>query len=233
MKKLVFLLVVSGIVQPLRAGSLTGTESDVNKVISESPRIDWGGPGRLVPDQSNQMLEGGPSTMSFELDAPAPVVVPGPQRANPAIDYETFAKNVHEVDKLREQRRVSESEFLKMAAEPGTVILDARSREKYSGLHIKGALNLPLPDFTAEELEKLIPEKATRILIYCNNNFDAKSSPAVATFAPTKAPPASLNIYTFNTLYSYGYRNVYELGPLIKLPESKLSFEGSSVPPSE
>ncbi len=41
---------------------------------------------------------------------------------------------------------------------------------------------------------------------------------------------ASLNLYTFNTLYSYGYKNVYELGPLIDIQKSVLAFEGSLVP---
>lgn len=32
-----------------------------------------------------------------------------------------------------------------MSREPGTVVLDARSREKYEALYIKGALNLSFP----------------------------------------------------------------------------------------
>ena len=35
------------------------------------------------------------------------------------------------------------------------------------------------------------------------------------------------NIHTFNALYSYGYRNVYELGPLIDISKAKIEFEGS------
>jgi hypothetical protein len=44
---------------------------------------------------------------------------------------------------------------------------------------------------------------------------------------------ASLNLYTFNTLYSYGYTNVYELGPLIEIQKSMLPFEGTSVIPNK
>ena len=44
---------------------------------------------------------------------------------------------------------------------------------------------------------------------------------------PTKVPAASLNIHTFNTLYNYGYRNVYELGPLVDVKKTKLPLEGS------
>ena len=31
------------------------------------------------------------------------------------------------------------------------------------------------------------------------------------------------------TLYDYGYRNVYELGPNVKLQDSKLPFDGSEA----
>lgn len=140
---------------------------------------------------------------------------------NHLINYEQFLQDTRMVAVLRSQRRVTENEFLQMAQDRSTVILDARSTEKYQKLHIKGAKHLSLPDITEAELAKIIPSKSTRILIYCNNNFENE-----AEAFPTKAPAASLNIYTFNTLYSYGYKNVYELGPLIDIHKSKLPFEG-------
>jgi|GEM_PF-3815792 len=42
-----------------------------------------------------------------------------------------------------------------------------------------------------------------------------------------KAARASLNISTYIALYSYGYRNVYELGPLLDVHATKLPLEGS------
>lgn len=140
---------------------------------------------------------------------------------NRLINYDQFLRDARVVAELRNQRRVTEEEFLKMAQDPATVIFDARSSEKYRKLHIKGAKHLSLPDITAEELAKLIPNKNTRILIYCNNNFENE----VRAF-PAKVASTSLNIYTFNTLYGYGYKNVYELGPLIDITKSKLPFEG-------
>jgi hypothetical protein len=140
---------------------------------------------------------------------------------NRLIDYAAFERNVVAVGKLREQRRVSEQEFLRMAQDPATVVLDARSAQMFQLLHVKGAKNLSLPDFTEAELAKVIPSKDTRVLIYCNNNFLS----APKAFA-TKAPSASLNIHTFNVLYSYGYRNVYELGPLIDVNAAQIRFEG-------
>jgi phage shock protein E len=141
---------------------------------------------------------------------------------NPLIDYATFARQVQEVGKLRAQRRVSESQFIRMARDPDTVVLDARSAEKFALLHIRGARNLSLPDMTEEELARVIPSKTTRVLIYCNNNF---ASEPVAL--PTKAPPASLNVHTFTVLHAYGYTNVYELGPVIDVHRAKLTFAGS------
>lgn len=146
---------------------------------------------------------------------------------NRLIDYDRFLESAQEVGKLRKQRRVTEEQFIKMSQEPGTIVFDARSDEKYRLLHIKGATHLSLPDLTAGELAKVIPEKTARILIYCNNNFD--NSPAAF---PAKATDASLNIFTFNSLYSYGYKNIYELGPVIDANHTKLQFEGTraSVP---
>jgi hypothetical protein len=111
-----------------------------------------------------------------------------------------------------------------MASQPGTIVFDARSDDKYQKLHIKGARHLSFPEITEPELAKVFSAKSNRILIYCNNNF----LNAPDSFA-TKAPSASLNIHTFNTLVSYGYTNVYELGPLLDIRTTKLSFEGTQV----
>ena len=133
---------------------------------------------------------------------------------NQLIDYDSFQQNVIRVGQLREQRRVTERQFIRMAHDADTIVLDARSVERFAMLHVKGARNLSLPDMTAEELAKVIPSKSTRILIYCNNNF-------------LNAPAASLNLSTYIALYSYGYRNVYELGPLIDVAQARLPLEGS------
>jgi hypothetical protein len=140
--------------------------------------------------------------------------------ANPAIDMDGYLRVSREAAEHRETRRVSEEEFIRMSREPGTVVLDARSREKYDELHVEGAVSLPFPDIAIESLKRTIPEKSTRVLIYCNNNFANAEGPF-----PAKIARASLNLSTYIALYSYGYRNVHELGPLIDLKASKLQFE--------
>jgi len=139
--------------------------------------------------------------------------------ANPAIDMDGYLRISREAAQHRETRRVSEEEFIRMSRQPGTVVLDARSREKFAELHVKGAINLPFPDIAIESLEATIPDRNTRILIYCNNNFANAEGPF-----PAKIARASLNLSTYIALYSYGYRNVYELGPLIDLRDSRLEF---------
>lgn len=138
---------------------------------------------------------------------------------NPNIDMQGYLKVASEAADYRESRRLTEDDFISMSHEPGTIILDARSREKYDTLHIKGAINLSFPDITVESLNRVLPDKDTRILIYCNNNFVGEQKAF-----PTKAITASLNINTYIALYTYGYRNVYELGPLLDIKKSKLEF---------
>src|SRR5204863_4135984 len=107
-------------------------------------------------------------------------------------DYNGFLTNAVQVGKLRQERRVSEQDFIEMSQEPDTLVLDARSDSKYQLLHVKDAKRLSLPDMTATELAKVIPTKTTRILLYCNNNFE--NEPAAF---PTKALRELLNVFTF------------------------------------
>ena len=138
---------------------------------------------------------------------------------NPAIDMKGYLKAASEAAEHRESRRLTEDEFLRLSREPGTITLDARSREKYDKLHIKGAINLSFPDITVDSLNSVLPDKNTRILIYCNNNFVGEQKAF-----PTKMSIASLNLSTYIALYSYGYRNVYELGPLLDVKTTKLDL---------
>ena len=143
---------------------------------------------------------------------------------NPLIDYDGFARDVADVGKVRESRRISEEEFIRMAREPGTVVLDARSERLFRLRHVDGAVNLSFPEFTRESLARVIPSPGTRVLIYCNNNFRG-----AAESMPTKAIGSALNLSTFVALHTYGYRNVYELAPAIDVASSRLRFAGTEV----
>jgi len=62
------------------------------------------------------------------------------------------------------------------------------------------------------------------VLIYCNNNFRG----APESF-PVKAVASALNLSTFVSLHAYGYRNVYELAPVLDVSLSKLAFAGTEA----
>ncbi len=154
----------------------------------------------------------------------APAAGPSPTD-NPAIDMQRYLRVSFEAARYREDHRLSEDAFIRMSKIPGTIVLDARSREKYDALHIKGAINLSFPDIAVESLERVLPDRNARILIYCNNNF------VNANWAfPVKAASASLNIATYITLYDYGYRNVFELGPLLDVNATRLELDGTEQP---
>lgn len=143
--------------------------------------------------------------------------------ANPAIDPAAFLRVARQAADYRQSHRLTEDEFIAMARLRGTVILDARSRDRYDELHVKGAINLPFPDITLDSLARLLPDKGARVLIYCNNNFANAPNPF-----PAKLASAALNLSTYTALYDYGYRNVYELGPLLDLRTTRIAFDPRS-----
>lgn len=126
------------------------------------------------------------------------------------IDYPGFRNLTGEVETYRANRLVSLAEFHRMAREPNTIILDARSANAFAAGHIAGAINLPFTDFTDQSLRAALGDPNTRILIYCNNNFSNNEQPVML-----KSVQLALNIQTFINLYGYGYRNVYELGDIV------------------
>jgi phage shock protein E len=126
------------------------------------------------------------------------------------INYSGFRNLTGEVETYRAQRLVSLADFQRMAGEPNTIILDARSADAFADGHIDGAVNLPFTDFTDQSLRQALRDPNARILIYCNNNFSNNAAPVVL-----KRVELALNIQTFINLYGYGYRNLYELGDVV------------------
>ena len=153
--------------------------------------------------------------------APAPLTV---AIANEHIDFARYLTIAHGADVVREPRRLTEDDFAAAMRVPGTVLLDARSADKYRERHLAGAVSLPFTDFTADALARVIPTTTTRVLIYCNNNFAGDDRAF-----PSKAAPASLNISTYIALVTYGYENVWELGPYLDVATSTLRWAGTNV----
>src|SRR5580765_4597864 len=136
--------------------------------------------------------------------------------ANPAIDMKGYIAVAMQAADHRTTHRLSEDDFLRLSRDPATIVLDARSKQKYDLLHVKGAINLSFPDITKASLAATLPDKDARILIYCNNNF-VNNEKAF----PSKMATASLNLSTYIALYTYGYRNIYELAPLLDAGTTK------------
>lgn len=147
-----------------------------------------------------------------------------PAIANAQIDYQGFRDIVVGSAEQREQGRLDEAAFIAAMADSTVVLLDARSADAYRLRHVRGAINLPFTDFTAERLAVIIPDTGTRILIYCNNNFAGSQ----AAF-PTKAPAASLNLATQASLRAYGYRHIQELGSFLDVATTRIPFDGEEV----
>jgi phage shock protein E len=138
--------------------------------------------------------------------------------ANRQVDYPAFQQLTARVSPVRAKRLVSLDQF-KAKAKRGAIILDARSANAFAQGHIKGAVNLPFTDFTAESLAATIGDAKRPILIYCNNNFSNHKAPV-----GLKAAPVALNIQTFINLTGYGYHNVYELADLVDFNEPKVEW---------
>jgi len=161
------------------------------------------------------------------------------------VSFDDFKGLVAEVETHRASRLVDFNTFMKMSKEPGVIILDTRSTFRFERIHVKGARHLAFTDFTQDNLRKVIPSFETKILIYCNNNFDgnqkdfaskialprAKPGNAVTTQFTDQAKPVmmALNIPTYINLYGYGYHNVYELHEFVNVNDPRIAFEGSVV----
>jgi hypothetical protein len=163
------------------------------------------------------------------------------------VSFDDFKGLVAEVETHRASRLIDLNTFLAMSKEPGVIILDSRSAFRFDRIHVKGAKHLAFTDFTQDTLAKVIPTFETKILIYCNNNFDGNQTDFASKVAMPRARPdrtvanqfasqakplmMALNIPTYINLYGYGYRNVYELDELVKVTDPRIAFEGSIVEP--
>ena len=161
------------------------------------------------------------------------------------VSFDDFKGLVAEVEPHRASRLIDLNTFLKMSKEEGVILLDSRSDFRFDRIHLNGAKHLAFTDFTQDNLAKVIPTFETKILIYCNNNFEGNQRDfatkvagprpvadkgAAAQFAAQAKPlMMALNIPTYVNLYGYGYHNVYELHELVKVNDPRITFEGSIV----
>ena len=99
---------------------------------------------------------------------------------SPLIDYQGITELTVQVQPYRSTRLIPIADFQQRASQGDVLILDARSAAAFKAGHLKGAVNLPLPDFTAEALAEIVGTNPNReILIYCNNNFINNRNPVM------------------------------------------------------
>lgn len=152
-----------------------------------------------------------------------------------ACDFDSFVKIAQKVQHERAQRLLSAKQFVQMASEPGTVVLDARSVDSFELVRVKGSKNLPYTSFGEATLSKLIPTHQTKILIYCRNNLDSKSlkkledpnddDEQIVTALTIKKPMGGLNVPVAITLRIYGYEDVWELDEIVDPWNTPIPFE--------
>ena len=174
-------------------------------------------------------------TIQAQTSLTGSVAIPAEQPAS-KVDFDAYEKLAKEVGEYRKDRLIPLETFSKFSREDNVIILDTRSEAMFKAKHVKGAINLNFSDFTQANLAKIIPSADTKILIYCNNNFDndqiyfvTKAALPPVALKSGKELTLALNIPTFINLYGYGYKNVYELAELISVFDPRIVFEGTSV----
>ncbi|MDH4473312.1 MAG: rhodanese-like domain-containing protein [Fluviicola sp.] len=190
--------------------------------------------GTAVPEGENEMKRLNGQNASKAKQPLIPSVL---------VNFEDYSELMAEVETYREAHLVSLDRFNEMKKE-NTIILDFRSKAQYDAKHVKGAINLDFTEFTQDRLNTLIPDKNTRILIYCNNNFvtdfnSLNEDPYLQskamnypkkTLSGLERVTLALNIPAYINLYGYGFKNVYELGELVLVTDKRVEFEGTAVP---
>lgn len=84
------------------------------------------------------------------------------------IDFENYKKTVSLIDYKKHLITLSELEGLIDAGK--VCVLDLRSEREYDDGHIRGAMLMGC-DISEAKLSKLLPNKETKVVIYCTNNF--------------------------------------------------------------
>jgi rhodanese-related sulfurtransferase len=198
------------------------------------PRIQFEGTA-VTPRQTGALFT---APQPSEAMRNAPRNADGTPQAH--VDFGAYDSLTHIVAAHREKHLLHIDSFLVAAKQPGVLIIDTRSDAMYNAKHVKGAVHLNFSDFTVPNLARIIPSKDTKILIYCNNNFenDRNYFASKLYFEPTrldesygdeKSLTLALNIPTYINLYGYGYTNVYELADLVNVFSGMVEFEGTAV----
>ena len=143
------------------------------------------------------------------------------------VSIDDYEKLIGEVKEHRKTRLLNLDEFNAEAKKNGVIILDARSDAMYNAKHIRGAIHINFSDFNQQALANLIPSYDTKILIYCNNNFEDDKQ-----FFPTKmVMPEVLNTQNILLQQSKGESENVNIVDATKENEIKPGFETIALKP--
>ena len=121
-------------------------------------------------------------------------------------DYARHHRDALALAEIHKERLITPQQLLDMMQDPNTVLIDVRDIERYAKSHIKGAKNYSPFIFSDKEFQELVPDKETKIILYCDNGLSYIAGP------PKKNMRAiSLTSLAFPYLYTLGYHNLYEL----------------------
>lgn len=99
-------------------------------------------------------------------------------------------------NKIKSYKSVSMVEGLKLYSEnEGSILLDVRRPDEFLQGHIPGAVLLTMETFTEKDAAKVIPNKTSKIFVYCRSGRRSKTAS--------------------QKLVDFGYENVIEIGGIL------------------
>jgi hypothetical protein len=115
------------------------------------------------------------------------------------------------------------AEFHRRAKVKNAILLDPRTPDAFAKGHLKGAVNVPLTDFSEDRLREALGADFGRpIFLYCNNHFRENRPPVVL-----KTGKLAIAIPTYVSLPGYGYTNVCELADVIGMDDPGVEWVSS------
>lgn len=76
--------------------------------------------------------------------------------------------------------------------EPGATVVEVLDEERFDEFHLPGAINVPMDEDFNDRIQKAVPSRSDKVIVYCQDSLCPASARAAAR------------------LESLGYRNVYD-----------------------
>jgi hypothetical protein len=118
--------------------------------------------------------------------------------AEPAITPEQF----HREALTHPPKIASATQLAKWLKARSVVLIDLRDAVEFNYQHLQGAINIPATEITEAKLKKILPDKSTRIVIYCGDTLFPTRRIALTTFGePSFSQLGYSRTYTLEDLW--------------------------------